>query len=160
VNEFIENLYTPLETTSNYSGFVYLHTLKITAARAKPFPACCLHQPSPNNGFWQWRFFSFPRLSTLVTAACAELLSAVNLTTAPSLFSLPCRNQLNCQLSTDWIAPIAFFITPWRRLHRKNLSSIVAFVFVSSGPCLPSHCSETTVCLFSYCIATAVHSTI
>jgi hypothetical protein len=32
---FIDHLYTPLGTTSNYSATANLHTLQITAARAK-----------------------------------------------------------------------------------------------------------------------------
>jgi hypothetical protein len=34
-----------------------------------------LHLPFPGNGFYRGRFFIFPRLGSLVTAACAELLS-------------------------------------------------------------------------------------
>jgi hypothetical protein len=42
VNGFIDLLYTPLGTTSNYSATFNLHTLQITTAPAKPFPACCV----------------------------------------------------------------------------------------------------------------------
>jgi hypothetical protein len=37
---FIDHLHTPLGTTSNYSTVSNLHTLQITAAFAKLFPAC------------------------------------------------------------------------------------------------------------------------
>jgi hypothetical protein len=39
VNGFIDHLYTPLGNTSNYSAIADLHTLQITTAPAKPFPA-------------------------------------------------------------------------------------------------------------------------
>jgi hypothetical protein len=39
---FIDNFNTPLETTRNYSAVTNLHTSQITAAPAKPFPACCV----------------------------------------------------------------------------------------------------------------------
>jgi hypothetical protein len=51
VNGFIDNIYTILGTTSNYRATANLHNSKITTAHAKPFPACCLHQPFPGNGF-------------------------------------------------------------------------------------------------------------
>jgi hypothetical protein len=41
-NGFIDHLYTQLGTTSNYSATANLHTLQITTAIAKPFPACCI----------------------------------------------------------------------------------------------------------------------
>jgi hypothetical protein len=63
---------------------------------------------------------------------------------------------MNYQRSTDWIVPVLFFITTLHGPHRKHRSSIVACVFVSAGTCLPNCCSETAVCLFVYCIATAV----
>jgi hypothetical protein len=50
VNGFIDHLDTRINTTSNYSATIILHNLQITTAPAKPFPACCLHQPFPGNG--------------------------------------------------------------------------------------------------------------
>jgi hypothetical protein len=35
--EWIDHLYTPLGTTSNYSAIAILYTLQITTAPAKPF---------------------------------------------------------------------------------------------------------------------------
>jgi hypothetical protein len=128
VNAFIDHLYTPLATTSNYSAITNLHTLQITTAPTKPFSSLmCLHQPFPGNSFWQWRFFSFVHSGSNFTASHAEL----------------CQLTINCQPSVDWIAPVVFFITPWHGPHRKHHSSIV--VSVSMGTCLRSHCSETTV---------------
>jgi hypothetical protein len=39
---FIDNLYTPLGTTSNYNAVANLHNSQITTAHAKIFPACCV----------------------------------------------------------------------------------------------------------------------
>jgi hypothetical protein len=78
-----------------------------------------------------------------------ELLSTVNSIIVPSLLSLPCRTQMNCQPSTELVAPILFFITTLHGPHRKHRSSIFACVFVSARTCLPS-CR----CLFAYCIVT------
>jgi hypothetical protein len=36
---FIDHLYTPLKTTSNYNAIANLHNSQITTAPAKPFPA-------------------------------------------------------------------------------------------------------------------------
>jgi hypothetical protein len=41
MNWFIDHLYTPLGTTSNYSATVDLQNSQITTAPAKPFLACC-----------------------------------------------------------------------------------------------------------------------
>jgi hypothetical protein len=43
-----------------------------------------------------------------------ELLSTVNSTIAPFLLSLPCRLELNCQPSTDWVPG-------WRQFHTNFL---------------------------------------
>jgi hypothetical protein len=40
VNGFIDHLYTPLVTTSNYNGTANLHTLQFTTALAKHSLAC------------------------------------------------------------------------------------------------------------------------
>jgi hypothetical protein len=42
VNGFIDHLYTPLGTTSNYSATANLHNSQITTAPAKPFLSCCV----------------------------------------------------------------------------------------------------------------------
>jgi hypothetical protein len=53
MNGFIDHIYTPLGTTSNYSGIANLHNSQINTAPAKPFfpSLLCLYQPFPNNGF-------------------------------------------------------------------------------------------------------------
>jgi hypothetical protein len=42
VNGFIDRLYPPLGTTSNYKAIANLHTLQINATPVKLFPACCV----------------------------------------------------------------------------------------------------------------------
>jgi hypothetical protein len=42
VNGFIDHLYTPLRTTSNYSAIASLHILEITTVAAKLYQAFCL----------------------------------------------------------------------------------------------------------------------
>jgi hypothetical protein len=51
---------------------------------------------------------------------------------------------------------IVFKIILRREPHRKQLSSIDACVFFTAGTCLPSRCSETAICLFAYCLTSAV----
>jgi hypothetical protein len=50
-NGFIDNLYTSLVTTNNYSAAANLQTLKITTASTKPFSGLLCHQPFPGNGY-------------------------------------------------------------------------------------------------------------
>jgi hypothetical protein len=45
LHRFINHLYTRLGSTSNYNATANLHNSQIATAPAKPFPACCLHQP-------------------------------------------------------------------------------------------------------------------
>jgi hypothetical protein len=89
-----------------------------------------------------------------------------NWTVAPSLLSLPCRTQL----STDWVAPIIFLVTPLHGPDKKNTvsnsNSIVACVLVAAETSLQIHCLETGcitllfIRLFRlHCIATSVHAT-
>jgi hypothetical protein len=50
--EFIGHLYTPLDTTGNYSVTAYLYNSQITTAPAKSFRSLLyLQQPFPSNGF-------------------------------------------------------------------------------------------------------------
>jgi hypothetical protein len=49
---FIDQLHTPLGTTSNYSANTNLHNSQITTVPSKPFYSpLCLQQPFPNNDF-------------------------------------------------------------------------------------------------------------
>jgi hypothetical protein len=76
VSGFVDHLHTPPGTTSNFSAIANLHNSQITTAPAKPFSSpLYLHQPFPRNGFWQWRFFIFPRSGPVFTPSRAELNS-------------------------------------------------------------------------------------
>jgi hypothetical protein len=78
VNEFTDHLYPLLGTASNCRAISNLHTLQITTAPTKPFSShLCLHHPFPSNGFYQWRFFSLPRLGPVFTVSHAETNSQV-----------------------------------------------------------------------------------
>jgi hypothetical protein len=149
MNGFTDRLYTQPETISNYSSIANLHTLQITRAPAKPFPACCV--------------FTSRSLATAPnsTTARAELSSTVNSTITPLLLSFPFRTQLTgCPnylfylICTDWV---------------ENTVSNSNFVVMEA--CLPRRCIETAVllllracmfqalpnngcCLWSHCLAT------
>jgi hypothetical protein len=63
---------------------------------------------------------SVSRSQVLFKAVRAELLSTVNSTIAPSLLSLPCRAQLNCQPSTvNFITRLTLLMTFRHEPHRK-----------------------------------------
>jgi hypothetical protein len=148
---FIDHLYTQLETTITALSLI---TTLYKSSHHPPslfqsavLTSRCLVTASNDGGSWA---------SGVQESAHAELISTANSTIAPSLLSLPCRAQLNCQPSTNLIAPILFFITTSHGPHRKHRSSVVACVFVSAGTCVPSLCSETVFRLFSFCIATVV----
>jgi hypothetical protein len=52
MNKFVDHLYTPLGTTSNYRAIANLQSLQITTTPAKPFSSLlCAHQPFHGNGF-------------------------------------------------------------------------------------------------------------
>jgi hypothetical protein len=100
------------------------------------FPACCVFVSVP----WQ-------RLLTV------EILQFHAL--RPYLDSLPCRtllstdnysavsSQPHLQCSTELVAPILFFITPWRGPRRQHPVFSVACVTVAAGTCLPIRCLKT-----------------
>jgi hypothetical protein len=155
VNGFIDHLYTQLGTTLNYSATANLNDSQITTAPAKAFPACCI--------------FTSRSLTTASSSGDSSVLRAQVLLSQPPVQNSTQLTELwrhffsasLLQSSTGLDAPVLFFISPRRGPRREhpisNSKSIVACVFVSAGTCLPSRCSETAVCLFVYCIATAVH---
>jgi hypothetical protein len=129
VNGSIDRLHTPLGTTNIYISIAKIHTSQITTASAKHFPAC---------------FFSNSRsLSTasnsgdssislaqvfLSQPAMQNSLLTDNSAIAPSLLSLSCKAQLNCQASTNWIVPVFFFITTLHGPKRKQISAIITLL--------------------------------
>jgi hypothetical protein len=96
---FIDHLYIQLGTTSNYSATPDLHTLQITTAHAKTFPACCVFNS---------RFLVTASNSGDSSSSCAQFI--------PSTF----QYRTNFQLSTELIAPFLFFIIPRRGPHRQH----------------------------------------
>jgi hypothetical protein len=80
VNGFIGNLYTQLGNTSNYSVIANFHTLQITTACAKPFPACYILTN---------RSLTTASNSGYSSASCAQVL----------LSRRPCRTLVYCQLN-------------------------------------------------------------
>jgi hypothetical protein len=80
VNRFIDHLYTPLGTTSTYYAIADSHTLKITTAPAKHFPACCV--------------FTSHSLATASNSGDSSASRGQS-----SCHSHPCRTLVNCQLN-------------------------------------------------------------
>jgi hypothetical protein len=100
----IDHLYTRLGTTSNYSAIAYLHTLQITPATAKPFPACCVFIS---------RSLATASNSGDSSASRAQVLSS--------------RAELNSQVTTARLAaishqPPSLLFTDW--LSTNPLSSL------------------------------------
>jgi hypothetical protein len=104
---FIDYLYTPLRTTSNYNAIANLHTSQITTAPAKSFsiPVCCAFNSSSlavaSNS--EDSSASHPHIITVqwISHNWTLVNCRLNYSTIP--LSLPCRAQLNCQPSTNWV---------------------------------------------------------
>jgi hypothetical protein len=94
-NGFIDALYTPLGTASNYSATADLHNLQINTVHAKHFPAYC--------------FFTRRFLATAFNSGDASVSRSQVLLSQPPL-----------QSSTELIAPILFFITTSNGPNRKH----------------------------------------
>jgi hypothetical protein len=106
VNGFIDRLYTQLGTTSNYSAAADLHTLQVTTASAKSFPAC-------------YAFIS----RSLITASNNGDSSASALKSTLNAGSLPTDCFLHRLLyRSDLVAPVVFFITSEHGPRRQQLS--------------------------------------
>jgi hypothetical protein len=63
----------------------------------------------------------------------------------PQLLASRFQYRTACQLSTELVARVLFFITPRHGPRRQHLVSRVACVAVAAGPCLPSRCIATAV---------------
>jgi hypothetical protein len=118
VNGFIYRLYPRLGAISIYSAIVDLRNSQINTTHAEPFPGCYVFTSRSlatvsNNGVY--------------TASRAQVLSS----------------QLPVQNSTELISPTVLFINSLHGSSRKHRSSVVAFLSVAAGTCLPSCCSET-----------------
>jgi hypothetical protein len=91
---FIDQLYTQLRTTSNYSAIANLNTLQITTAPDKSFPACCVF-------------------------TSRYLVTASNSGDSPASVLNSSFHRLLYR--TDMVAPIVFLITPRHGPSRKRL---------------------------------------
>jgi hypothetical protein len=102
VDRFIDHLYTPLGTTSNYSAIADLYTLQITTAPAKSSPVCGFSNSHSlatacNGG-------DSSASSAQVLLSQPPVMNSCQLSTlAPSLLSLHCRAQMNRQPSTELV---------------------------------------------------------
>jgi hypothetical protein len=72
---FIDHLYTPLGTTSNYSATANLRNSQITTAPTKPFPACCVFTSCSLAVAFRVEILQLHVLGSVVTAIRAELNS-------------------------------------------------------------------------------------
>jgi hypothetical protein len=133
VNGFIDHLYTPFGTSSNYSATANLHNPQITTASANPFPACCV-----------------VIIRSLATASNSRDSSA----SRAQVFSsqTPVKNslsRLNC-LQDNSSARTT------QKHAVSNSTSIVARRFIAAGTCLSSRCLETS--LVYLLISRSLHS--
>jgi hypothetical protein len=110
---FIDHLYIRLGTASTYNAIADLQTLKVTT-RWIFFSLQCLHLSLLGNDSRQYKFFSF--CADVVTVRRIFYNRTANWTIATSVLNFPCRTQL----STDWVAPIVFFITSLHEPSRKH----------------------------------------
>jgi hypothetical protein len=128
---------------AQHSELQVITALSLTSTLCKPpryplslFPAYCVFISVP----WQ-------RLLTVEILQFHALRSYLD--------SLPCRtlpstdnyraisSQPHLQCSTELVAPVLFFITPWRGPRRQHSVFSVACVTVAAGTCLPIRCLET-----------------
>jgi hypothetical protein len=147
VNGFINHLYTPLGTKSNYSAIANLHTLQITTAPVKPFFSLLCHSEDSSA--------SRPKvhLSQPPMQNSCQLSTA---TIAPSPLSLPCRAQLTgrpnysaissqppLQSSTNRPPQFLSLYNFPVRTGRTTLRSPAECAAVAAGTRSPSRCPET-----------------
>jgi hypothetical protein len=92
------------------------------------FNSCSLAMAS-NNGYSS---ASSAHVVTVRRIFCNWTLSTVNWTTAPSLLSLPCTAQLNCQPSNNWVPgwwplhinPPSLLFTGWLTTQLRHFTSL------------------------------------
>jgi hypothetical protein len=120
-NRFTDHLYIQLKTTSNYSTTANLHTSQITTA---------FFHPAVSSAAVPWQ-----RLLTV------EILQLHTLRF--SLHSLPCRTQLNSQLTLSLAYNISAHTT---QKHHFNCYSptvvLLKICCLAMGTCLLSQCPE------------------
>jgi hypothetical protein len=140
---FIDHLYTQLAATNNYNAIVNLHTLQITTAHAKSFPACCVFTSR-----------------SLVTASNSEESSASALKSSLNGGCLPTDSFLHRLLyRTNLVAPVVFLGTAraantvHSRMHIRCHGNVFTEQFPSRGRrflliknLLPSNGRRSVVC--------------
>jgi hypothetical protein len=178
MNEFIDTLYPPLGTTSNYSAIADLHTSEFTVTHALGLSvftsrilATDLEQSHCH--FKSHMQSSFHSLLPFLLLFCSCRLNSISL--LPSSYSgrLASRNLTRLRhinwtpiynhfaLTTQKTQPFycweVVFTAP---LHRNGSNSIVACVFVVAGMCLPIRCVAMNVCFDFTITAFGRHATI
>jgi hypothetical protein len=124
---FIDHLYTRRGPTSDYSATANLHTLQITSAQAKSFPAYCV--------FTSCSLVTASNSGDSSASTFKSSLNGGSLPTDSFLHRLPCR--------TDLVVPVFFLITP-RHGPRRQHTVYSRMLTVSAGMC-SRH--PTTVCV-------------
>jgi hypothetical protein len=130
LNGFIDLLYTPLGTTSNYNAIANLYNSQITRAPAKPFSASCFFvgcslATASNSGH-----SSASRAQVLLSQPSLQI-STVSSTIAQSLLSLPCRAQVTGCPSSSLLITLR---------HGQSRQHPVA---VAARTCLQNRCPVT-----------------
>jgi hypothetical protein len=118
---FCVHLYTPLGTTINYSAIADRHKL----LHAKSSSACSVFNSRSLATASIIGDSSASSSQATSSQPPMQFCSQLNWTIAPSLLSLSCRAQMDCQPSTDRIVPVVIFIIPRRGPHRKHRSLIL-----------------------------------
>jgi hypothetical protein len=115
ITTFIEHLYTQLVTTSNYNAIADLHTLQITTAHAKYFPACCALPAVPWQRLLTPEILQLPALRSFLRrlsyrTACQLFPpeSSIQFSAATDNSLVAISSQLFCQLPTPETLSIIF----------------------------------------------------
>jgi hypothetical protein len=130
---FIDDLCTPLRTTSNYSAIANLHVSQVTTAYAKPFPAC----------------YVFTSHSLATAFFTVEI---IQLSAPTSLLSGDIPHLNSC---VDWILDLLTTYT-----HHSELQVITALLLISMSQITTAHAkSFPACCVFTdYSLAVALNS--
>jgi hypothetical protein len=162
---FIDHLYTPLGTTSNYSAIANLHNSQFTTEPAMPFIACCVLTSHFLTTASNSEILQLPALRSFChSCPCRTLVSLLSTDNFGILNPILCYN---CHLSRCHLFSIIFaeLNSPLPILNwlSQLLSAGLGFLLYSlaGGPnrrhrfliipllllaCLPICCLEKTVC--------------
>jgi hypothetical protein len=135
VKEFIDHLYIWLGTTSTYNAIADLHSLQITRAYAT----------SSHSTFTSRFLVTYLNNGHSSASVLTSFLFGEYPTTVIPLNYSAISSQPPLQNSTELSAPTVMVINSRHGPHRKHSSSIISFVSVAAGTCLPSCCPETAL---------------